>query len=57
MDRILNWSLWGAGVLALLGALGIADLTFSVLFLRIDALIALVGLICLANAYRGSRVP
>lgn len=55
MDRVLSWSLWLAGIAAILGALGVANLTFTVLFIRIDVLMLLVGLICLGNAYYRTR--
>lgn len=51
MEKLSPWSLWLAGALALFGALGIASLTFNFLFIRVDALMLVVCLICFANAY------
>lgn len=55
MRMIGTASLWLAGVLAILGALGIARLDFMLLFFHVDALMLAVGVICLANAYWGGR--
>jgi len=43
--------LWIAGAVAILGALGIARLEFTLLFLQIDALMLAVGVVCILNAY------
>lgn len=43
--------LWIAGAIAILGALGIAQLDFTLLFVQIDALMLAVGVVCILNAY------
>jgi len=43
--------LWIAGAVAILGALGIARLDFTLLFIQIDALMLAVGVVCILNAY------
>jgi hypothetical protein len=51
MRRFATVTLWLAGILAVLGAFGIARLNFSFLFIQGDALMLVVGAICLVNAY------
>ncbi len=43
--------LWIAGAIAILGAVGIARLEFTLLFIQIDALMLAVGAVCILNAY------
>jgi hypothetical protein len=51
MQSFWNITLWIAGAVAILGALGIARLEFTLLFLNIDALMLAIGVVCLLNAY------
>jgi hypothetical protein len=51
MRNFWTVTLWVAGTVAILGALGIARLEFTLLFVQVDALMLVVGLVCLANAY------
>lgn len=51
MRNFSTVTLWVAGTVAILGALGIARLEFTLLFVQVDALMLVVGLVCLANAY------
>ncbi len=51
MRQFATVTLWLAGVLAILGAFGIAQLQFSLLFFDVDALMLVVGAICLLNPY------
>jgi hypothetical protein len=51
MNKLSSWSLWLGGLLALLGAFGVARLTFNVLFIEMDALPIFVSVICCINAY------
>jgi len=51
MARVLSWSLWIAGILAILRGVGLVQLPLEIVFVRIDMTMVLVGLICLFNAY------
>nr|TFG54602.1 MAG: hypothetical protein E4H34_02230 [Hyphomicrobiales bacterium] len=51
MQSFWNVTLWIAGAVAILGALGIARLEFALLFVQIDALMLAIGVVCLSNAY------
>jgi len=51
MRSFWNITLWVAGVVAILGALGVASLNLTVLFVQVDMLMLGVGIICLLNAY------
>lgn len=51
MKNFWNITLWIAGIVAIFGALGIADLEFSLLVLQVDVLMLGIGVICLLNAY------
>ena len=49
-------TLWIAGAVAILGAFGIAQLPFTLLFVEIDVLMLVIGVVCLLNAYfRGPK--
>ena len=47
--------LWVAGVLAVLGSVGIASLPLRVLFVSVNVLMPIVGVLCLAAAYAASE--
>src|SRR5262245_41584100 len=53
--KLQSWMLWVAGVLAILGSLGIASLPLKVLFLQANILMPIVGGLCLACAYAASE--
>jgi hypothetical protein len=47
--------LWIAGVLAVLGSINVAALPLQVLFLQVNVLMPIVGLLCLASAYAANE--
>ncbi len=51
MRNFWTTTLWVAGTVAILGALGIANLDFTLFFIQIDVLMLAVGAVCLLNAY------
>ena len=51
MGRVQSWMMWVAGMLAVLGSIHVVSLPLSVLFVQIDVLMPIVGLLCLAVAY------
>ena len=51
MVKAWNFSLWIAGIAAIFGALGLANLRLSILFIQVDALMLGIGIVCLLNAY------
>lgn len=55
MARILSWSLWIAGILALLAAvnqtLNLVSIVLTVMIFRFDVLLLAVAFICFLNAY------
>ena len=51
MGRVQSWMMWVAGMLAILGSIGIARLPLGILFVQIDVLMPIVGLLCFAVAY------
>ncbi len=51
MGRVQSWMMWVAGMLAILGSIGVARLPLGILFVQIDVLMPIVGLLCLAVAY------
>ena len=51
MARVLSWSLWIAGIIAVLRGIGLVELPLKIVFVQIDMTMILVGLICLFNAY------
>lgn len=51
MQGFWSITLWIAGAVAILGALGIARLEFTLLFVQIDALMLVIGIVCISNAY------
>ena len=53
--RLQSWMLWVAGILAVLGAMGVASLPLKILFLQVNILMPIVGLLCLASAYASSE--
>jgi hypothetical protein len=53
--RLQSWMLWVAGVLAVLGSIGLASLPLRILFVQINVLMPIVGGLCLASAYAASE--
>jgi hypothetical protein len=53
--KLQSWMLWVAGVLAVLGSIKVASLPLKVLFIQINVLMPIVGLLCLASAYAASE--
>ena len=51
MKKFWTVTLWIAGTIALLGAVGIARLDFTLFFVQIDALMLAVGVVCILSAY------
>jgi hypothetical protein len=51
MGRVQSWMMWVAGMLAILGSLHIARLPLALVFIQIDVLMPIVGLLCFAVAY------
>jgi hypothetical protein len=53
--KLQSWMLWVAGVLAILGAINVASLPLKVLFLQVNILMPIVGLLALASAYASNE--
>lgn len=53
--HLQSWMLWIAGVLAILGSVKVASLPLKLLFLQVELLMPIVGLLCLASAYAASE--
>lgn len=53
--KLQSWMLWVAGVLAILGSVKVASLPLKLLFLQVELLMPIVGLLCLASAYAASE--
>lgn len=53
--KLQSWMLWIAGVLAVLGSINVAALPLQVLFLQVNVLMPIVGLLCLASAYAANE--
>lgn len=53
--KLQSWMLWVAGILAILGSVKVASLPLRVLFLQVELLMPIVGLLCLASAYAASE--
>jgi hypothetical protein len=53
--KLQSWMLWVAGVLAVLGSVQIASMPLRVLFVQVEMLMPIVGLLCLASAYAANE--
>jgi hypothetical protein len=53
--RLQSWMLWVAGILAILGSVGVASLPLRVLFIQVPVLMPIVGVLCLASAYAANE--
>ena len=51
MGRVQSWMMWIAGMLAVLGSIHIVRLPLGFLFVQVDVLMPIVGVLCLAVAY------
>ena len=51
LAKLQSWMLWVAGVLAVLGSIGLASLPLQVLFLQANILMPIVGLLCFGSAF------
>ncbi len=51
MGRIQSWMMWIAGMLAVLGSIHVVSMPLGILFVQIDVLMPIVGVLCLAVAY------
>ena len=51
LAKLQSWMLWVAGILAVLGSIGMASLPLQVLFLQANILMPIVGLLCLGSAF------
>jgi hypothetical protein len=51
MGRIQSWMMWVAGMLAILGSINVVSLPLSILFVQINVLMPIVGVLCFAVAY------
>ena len=51
MGRVQSWMMWVAGMLAILGSINVVSLPLSILFVQINVLMPMVGVLCLAVAY------
>jgi hypothetical protein len=49
--KLQSWMLWVAGVLAVLGSIKVASLPLKILFIQLEVLMPIVGLLCLGAAY------
>lgn len=55
IPKLQSWMLWVAGILAILGSVKVASLPLKLLFLQVELLMPIVGLLCLAAAYAASE--
>lgn len=55
VPKLQSWMLWVAGILAILGSVKVASLPLKLLFLQVELLMPIVGLLCLAAAYAASE--
>ena len=51
MGRVQSWMMWIAGMLAILGSINVVSLPLSILFVQINVLMPVVGVLCFAVAY------
>ena len=51
MGRVQSWMMWVAGMMAVLGSIHVVSLPLSILFVQVDVLMPIVGLLCFAVAY------
>ncbi|HAH11882.1 MAG TPA: hypothetical protein DCL54_13710 [Alphaproteobacteria bacterium] len=56
MSNVQSWMLWIAGVLAILGAVGVARLPLQILFVQIDMLMPIVAMLCAAAGFSSEQV-
>jgi hypothetical protein len=51
LAKLQSWLLWIAGILALLGSIGLGSVLLEVLFLKFNVLMIVVGIFCLGAAF------
>jgi hypothetical protein len=51
LAKLQSWLLWVAGILALLGSIGLGSVLLEVLFLKFNVLMIVVGIFCLGAAF------
>ncbi|MBI1211091.1 MAG: hypothetical protein GC190_06475 [Alphaproteobacteria bacterium] len=51
MGRVQSWMMWVAGMLAILGSINVVSLPLSILFVQVNVLMPVVGILCFAVAY------
>lgn len=51
LARLQSWMLWVAGILAVLGSIGLGSVSLELLFLKFNVLMAVVGIFCLGSAF------
>jgi hypothetical protein len=51
LARLQSWLLWVAGIMAILGSIGLGSVQLEIAFLRMNVLMVVVGLFCLASAF------
>jgi drug/metabolite transporter (DMT)-like permease len=57
MARVQSWMMWVAGLLAILGAIGLARLPLKLFVIEIDVLMPIAALLCFAVAYAMRKDP
>jgi hypothetical protein len=53
--KLQSWMLWVAGVLAVLGSIKVASLPLKLLFVQVEILMPIVGMLALASAYASNE--
>lgn len=53
--KLQSWMLWVAGILAILGSIKVASLPLKLLFVQVEILMPIVGLLALASAYASNE--
>lgn len=51
LASLQSWLLWIAGILAILGSIGLGSVLLEIAFLKVNMLMVVVGLCCLASAF------
>ena len=51
LASLQSWLLWIAGIMAILGSIGLGRVQLEIAFLKVNVLMVVVGLFCLAAAF------
>ncbi len=51
LASLQSWLLWIAGIMAILGSIGLGSVQLEIAFLKVNVLMIVVGLFCLASAF------